>query len=604
MTDLKQELIDIIERRLLTAFFQPITSVNQKKIIGYEALIRGPSDSPLHSPFNLFEIAERNKKQAALEYICREVTIKQFAALQLPGKLFINVSPKVLLETDFRTGETLKFIQASGLHPSSVIIELTEHQPTDNYEIMREAVTHYRKMGFEIALDDLGAGYSGLRLWSELHPEYVKIDKHFVQGLQEDSVKMNFVRSIQNMATAMHCKVIAEGIETAEEFQAILKIGISYAQGFYFARPQANPPLELDSKLFINQTIPDSAMEWHSSKTAADIAINISPVLAAMSVFKVLERFQQEKELSAIPLLDKDIPCGLIFRDKFLSKLFSSRYGIELHGKQPIQTFISNTPFIVDKSTPLEVVSKLLTASMRSEQAFLVTDNGAYFGVATLLDLLEEITCQQIENAKHANPLTLLPGSVPINERMNRYLAEGRQFAVAYFDLDHFKPYNDIYGYDAGDEIIKAVANILIQLVPYDAGYIGHIGGDDFIAILTCADWLERIQTALTVFGERVETFYKAEDVANAGMYGEDRQGNQQFYPLLSLSIGLLDGFTTERCHSHVDIADLASEAKKQAKKLPGNRYFINRRFKPLSEKIDKTSPRLIDESNLEFQDH
>jgi EAL domain-containing protein (putative c-di-GMP-specific phosphodiesterase class I) len=105
-------------------------------------------------------------------------------------------------------------------------------------------------MGFEIALDDLGAGYSGLRLWSELLPDYVKIDKHFIQKLHEDPVKMNFVKSIQNIATALNCKVIAEGIETADEFRAIEKIGIAYAQGYHFGRPMVTPIKKLDSSLF------------------------------------------------------------------------------------------------------------------------------------------------------------------------------------------------------------------------------------------------------------------------------------------------------------------------------------------------------------------
>jgi len=579
MIDLKQELTRILKGKLLTPVFQPIVSVNQKKIIGYEALIRGPSDSPLHSPPNLFDTARQHDKHTQLEFVCREITISQFANLRLPGKLFINVSPSVLLEPDFSGGETLKFIEASGLEASSVIIELTEHQPTDNYQIMREAVAHYRNMGFVIALDDLGAGYSGLRLWSELRPEYVKIDKHFVQGLHEDSVKLNFVRSIHNMATAMHCKVIAEGIETVEEFQSIVKIGISHAQGFYFARPQGKPPCDLDSNLFTNNYPCEGALEWHNSKNAAAIATNIQPVAAETPICKVLEIFQQQKELRTLPLLDNGVPCGLVFRDKFLSKLFSSRYGLELHGKQPIQSFISNMPFSIDKSTPLEMVSKQLTASMRSEQAFLITDKGNYFGVGTLLDLLEEITRQQIDNAKHANPLTLLPGIVPINERMNRYLADEQSFAVAYFDLDYFKPYNDVYGYGAGDNIIKALADTLVRFIPHDAGQVGHIGGDDFIAILICDDWQERCLTILKAFEHCVPSFYKTEDIETGGLFSEDRQGNEQFFPLLSLSIGLVDPFATGHCHSHVDIADLASESKKQAKNRPGNSYFINRRL-------------------------
>lgn len=244
------ELIAIIGGKKLTPHFQPIVSLTQKKIMGYEALIRGPYDSPLHSPFDLFAAAENFDLSTKLEFICREITIKSYANLDIKEKLFINVSPSVLLQPKFKKGETLRLLKQFGVDPHSVIIELTEHQPTDDYELMREAVIHYRNMGFEIALDDLGAGYSGLRLWSELLPDYVKIDKHFIQKLHEDPVKMNFVKSIQNIATALNCKVIAEGIETADEFRAIEKIGIAYAQGYHFGRPMVTPIKKLDSSLF------------------------------------------------------------------------------------------------------------------------------------------------------------------------------------------------------------------------------------------------------------------------------------------------------------------------------------------------------------------
>lgn len=147
MIALKNELQRILDGKLLTPVFQPVVSVNQKQIIGYEALIRGPSDSPLHSPFNLFETAERYDLQTVLEFVCREITIQRFAQLRIPGKLFINVSPSILLEPGFKSGETLKFIEQTGLEPRDIIIELTEHQPTDDYRIMREAVVSREREG-------------------------------------------------------------------------------------------------------------------------------------------------------------------------------------------------------------------------------------------------------------------------------------------------------------------------------------------------------------------------------------------------------------------------------------------------------------------------
>ena len=122
---LQNELLKILDLKLLTTYFQPIISLNQRQIMGYEALIRGPSDSPLHSPFNLFDTAERYNLTARLEFLCREITIASYAELHIKEKLFINVTPTVLLEPEFKTGETLRFIDQYAVDPQRVVIELT-----------------------------------------------------------------------------------------------------------------------------------------------------------------------------------------------------------------------------------------------------------------------------------------------------------------------------------------------------------------------------------------------------------------------------------------------------------------------------------------------
>jgi EAL domain-containing protein (putative c-di-GMP-specific phosphodiesterase class I)/GGDEF domain-containing protein/CBS domain-containing protein len=580
MPDLRKEIITILDGRLLTPHFQPIVSLAQRKIMGYEALIRGPSDSSLHSPFNLFTTAEQFDLSTRLEFLCREITIQRYADLGIKEKLFINASPLVLLQPEFKKGETLRLLDQYGVNPRSVVIELTEHKPADNYEIMRASAKHYRSMGFEIALDDLGAGYSGLRLWAELLPEFVKIDKHFIHGLNDDPIKLNFVRSIQSMASSLNCSVIAEGIETEDEFKAIEKLGITHAQGYYFARPTAIPVEKIDSSLFTAERAKDcKTVPFNNATTALHIIRDITPISAKTTISEVMNLFHHNGELTILPLVDDNMASGIIFRDKFLSKLFSSRYGIDLHGKNPIKTFIENTPLCIDRNMPIDLVSKQLTSLMTNDPAFVITHNGEYMGVGTLLDLLAEFTRQQIDNAKHANPLTLLPGSVPINNQVNQLLANKIPFSFGYFDLDNFKPFNDVYSYDAGDDIIKAAANTLTNHIPAESGVVGHIGGDDFIVIFTCDDWLMRCENILDTFKNIVPAYYSDKDLKAGGIHTENRAGEQCFFPLVSLSVGLVDPDSTSLCQSHVDIADLASEAKKMAKKITGNSLFVNQRM-------------------------
>jgi diguanylate cyclase (GGDEF)-like protein len=578
---LEQELLSILEHKKLTPHFQPIISLHQKKIIGYEALIRGPSNSPFNTPFNLFDVAERYSLSSQLEFICRELSIQRYAEFNLDAKLFLNISPSVLLNPEFKSGETLRYLDKFGLNPHKVVIELTEHKPTDNYELMLEAVMHYRGMGFEIALDDLGAGYSSLRLWSELLPEYVKIDKHFVQELQNDKIKLNFVRSIQAIASSLNCSVIAEGIETEEEFKIIQSLGISHGQGYLFGRPNAKPLESIDLSIFCQEKKHEKEVLHSNSTAIGTISEFVSPISADTPISEVMNIFQNKTELSILPLVDNEIASGIIFRDDFLSKLFSSRYGMELFGRKPIKTFIDQIPFSIDYNTPMEKVSEHITSSMRHEQAFIVTSSKKYVGIATILSLLEKITNQQIDNAKHANPLTLLPGSVPMNAQINQLLKTKTPFSFGYFDLDNFKPFNDVYGYSAGDDIIKAVSTALKQYVTPENGIVGHIGGDDFIVIFTDENWLEICQNILKAFEKIVPTYYNQTDIAAGGIYTENRKNEKCFFPMTSLSVGLVSPETTVHCHSHVDVADFASEAKKHAKKIEGNSYFVNQRHSP-----------------------
>lgn len=587
---LQKELTELIEQKQLTSFFQPVVSLLEKKIIGYEAFIRAPLESSFYKTPYLFQCAEKYGLLTQLDFLCCELSLKKFASFEHHAKhLFINISPQVLLQPTFKTIESLRDLEKLGLNQHDVIIELTEYRPIDDYELMKNAAAYYRNLGFDIALDDLGAGYgSNLRLWSELLPEYIKIDRQFIHDLPRDALKQNFIRSIQGIANALHCHVIAEGVETQEEFKAVEKIGLSFAQGNYLARAMPVLETKINNEIF-KENVSFKEMGFLSHSTLIEtISQWIEPISSQTLIGDVLNIFQSHQELTILPLVDNGIARGLIFREIFLSKLFSNRYGLDLYGRKSINIFVDHTPLQIEFDMSIELVSMELTKSTHSEQAFIVTKNKKYLGVVSVLSLLEAITQQQIDNAKYANPLTLLPGSVPINAEINRLIAQKMPFSFGYFDLDHFKPFNDIYGYSAGDDIIKTVATTLIESVPAEHGTVGHIGGDDFIVIFTTDDWLTYCEKILTLFDTKIRAYYKPEDVQSGGFWAENRTGEKCFFPLTSLSVGLVSAQTTCNCQSYVDVADLASEAKKLAKKTMGSSYFINKRKHPQTlEKIE-----------------
>lgn len=579
----QRRLADILAKRQLTAFFQPILNLSNGQIFGYEGLIRGPSDSPLHAPANLFKTAERYNRLAELERLCRHVTLESFVTLQLPGHLFLNVSPECLCQPDFREGETLRLINQLELNPARVIIELTENKPIYDYNLLREAARHYRAMGFQIAMDDLGEGFSSLRLWSELRPEFVKIDMHFVQGINQDPVKLQFVRSIQVIAESLGTHVVAEGIETQAELNVIHDLGLAFGQGYHIARPRPIPPLaasaEVVDSLNSNQVAvyPQNA-PLHKAVTARKLLRTVPTLSISTTAEDAYQIFARDPDLHVLPVVQNGQPMGLISRYSLIDR-YALPYRRELYGKKSCARFMDNEPLMVEQSLSLQELSRIVAegAHRHLSDGFIITEAGQYLGIGSSQDLIREITELQLQSARYANPLTLLPGNVPINEHIERLLQGGSVFVVCYFDLDNFKPFNDRYGYRKGDDMIQLVAGVLRETCDPERDFVGHIGGDDFVVLFQSADWEWRCRQTLQRFDAAAADLFEGEDKRHGGFHAQSRQGEALFFPLTSLSIGAVP-IAHGAYRSHHDIAQAAAEAKKQAKKTTGSTLFVERR--------------------------
>ncbi len=581
-------LKEIINTEQLTALYQPIVDLNSAEIFGYEGLIRGPSDSPLHSPISLLKVAARCGLQYETEQLCHKVLIESFQQMHLPGRLFLNISPDILVQRSLIEGAGSMGLYQCGLEASQIVIELTEGERIVDYgpEKLSQAVSQCCSEGFSVAIDDLGEGFSSLRLWSELRPAFVKIDRHFVQNIEHDPVKAQFVRSIQEIARRAKCEVIAEGIETQSELMLIKSLGVPYGQGYYFARPHANPGRVVSEGVV--RTIKSVAISpmhgetsWgRDSIVARDVIHRITPARMQQTNDEVFHLFEENPQIESIPVVQEDdVPVGLITRSALFGS-FAQRYRHELFGKKSCTQYMDPKPLLVDKTATVQEISKVLGSAERRHlvQGFVVTDGGRYYGVAHGQDLIRVITEMQIQAAKYANPLTQLPGNVPIHEHLDGLLRSKIPFCACYCDLDHFKPYNDIYGFSAGDAIIQLTANILASVCDRDQDFLGHIGGDDFIILFRSTDWEARCQKALTEFGRTVRAYFSQDDLDQGGYFTENRRMEKEFHELTSLSIGAVavaPGLFT----SYMEVSRVASGAKKQAKLMPGNSFFVNRRY-------------------------
>lgn len=579
----------VVLRRLITdhalhAVFQPILDYRAHIYLGYEGLIRGPVGTPLASPMALFECAARCGLTMELERACREVIFRAFAALNLPGKLFINCSPGCLADPNLRNGATLSLLHEIGLTPSRVVIEITENQKIDNFATLRDDLAYYRGAGFKIAIDDLGEGFSNLRMWSEVRPEFVKIDRHFIEGIAEDALKFQLVKSMHQIAETCGSFIIAEGMETESDFVTVRDIGIECGQGFFIAYPVASPermPSQAILEVLKGSTIAVFPQPGCGGEvpTAKALQHYIAPIDPDCSNDTVCKRFEETPELHVLPVVTGDgIPMGLINRNNLVDR-YAKPFRRELYGKKACTLFMDPAPLVVDQNITVQNLSMLLSRAAKHTlfDGFIITENGRYAGVGSGQDLMALITEMQISAARYANPLTQLPGNVPINEHAERLLQKRSPFTACYFDLDNFKPFNDAYGYRKGDDVIQIVGRILGEITDSRLDFIGHIGGDDFIVLFQSEDWEGRCARSLTLFDSLVTELINPEDLARGGFEGEDRRGRKVFNPLPSLSIGAVYA-DPGLFNSHHEISAAAASAKKMAKKMSGSSLFIERR--------------------------
>jgi diguanylate cyclase (GGDEF)-like protein len=579
---------DCLTQQTLRTAFQPILDMRKGTVFAHEALSRGPSDTIYEAPVSLFNLAREHGFSSDLELVAVRRALERFADSGAVGRLFVNFSALALAERRVNADIILECLQRHGLSPKQVVIELSENHAIVDSSPAWAALLHFRKENFEIAIDDLGEGFSSLRLWSELRPEYVKLDRHFVHGIHRDPVKLQMARAMQQIAQVAGSNVVAEGIEDAADFQVVRDLGIMYCQGYLIAPPAPQPdhltPVALWKRMSLEPVLA-FPLPGHSVNrvTARKLLRRVEPVSPTTENDVVYQRFESEPDLQVIPVVDGETPRGLINRHVIIDR-FARPYRRELYGRKPCTVFMNAEPMVVEADTSLQEISTLL--SDVNEHAvydgFIVVDSGRYIGIGTSQSLIREVNAQQIVAARYANPLTLLPGNVPIAEHITRLLAQGRDFVACYADLDNFKPYNDVYGYLRGDEVIQLAARALADVCDPQLDFCGHVGGDDFVIVMQSADWEARCRRVLAAFGDRVLALFSDEDRARGSFLAEDRRGEMQAFLLTSLSIGAVpvEGATF---NSHSEVASAATEAKKMAKREAGNSLFVERRRYPTS---------------------
>ncbi len=566
------ELRRLLDNRLFATHFQPIWDSSSQSIIGHEALTRGPAGVAWNSPLDLFAQADAENCASELDLLCIELALTRYRESGTPGKIFVNLMPATL----FASGELahrIEVVLARGkLSASEIVLEITEHGPSREPAAILKAVEPLRELGCQIAIDDLGAGTSGLKIWSELRPEFVKIDRYFIDRIEADSVTAEMLRSLLDIAHVMGSRVIAESVERASQCELLSAMGVDYLQGYFLGKPEPMPLRH------VNVPRPSSTEEPAPSMNCAEGLLIARPaVSSSVKVEEVVVRFQENRDWDCIVVVENTQPIGIVRRDKLLTLLSKPLYP-EIYNRKPVTRVMEAHPLVVDARARLDQVSRLVTNSGQSRvnEDFIIARHGSYLGIGRTIDLLRQITAHQLEAAKQSNPLTQLPGNRRIGEELFRLLALRAPFVVCHGDLDYFKPFNDEYGYRQGDQVLLHVADLFRRAAQEGTDFVGHIGGDDFILMLRNLDWHARLQDLFEGFSASIANFYSDAHRAQCGFTSLDRDGLERHFPLLTLSIGavLVD---PERVRSQEEVLASLQRAKNLAKAEHGNALAYHR---------------------------
>ncbi len=236
-------LQEVLLEGKLDTLFQPVFELQGRAILGYEALTRGPSGTPYHMPVRLFEMASAADLVFELDRQCRRRALTASRTLPRDAVLFVNVVPSAMYDPEFQGPALLRFLGALDLEPGRIVLEITEKYAIENYTMFAESLEEFTKAGFRIAVDDVGAGYSGLEKIAHLNPRYLKLDLKLIKDIDSSYIRREMTRALKAFADRIGSTIIAEGIEREAELRVLMDLGIDYGQGFLLARPApAAPP--------------------------------------------------------------------------------------------------------------------------------------------------------------------------------------------------------------------------------------------------------------------------------------------------------------------------------------------------------------------------
>jgi len=537
-------------KAVLDCAFQPIVEITTGAVFGYETLMRGHEQLGFQSPLELIDRMAETGQLAILDQMMSGRALAKFTSLAdyRSSTLFINLDVRLIPEGAALIDALLRHLRVHSIPPSSICFELSERFDNTAVPEFGEVIAKMRRSGFKIAIDDFGVGRGEFKLLCDYPMDYLKIDQHFIADVGNAPRKQHLVKNIVNIAHTLGIRVIAEGVETEAEFLSCREFGVDMVQGYYIARPSVNADDQRSSFPHLR----DHSRSRASSSSLDELLIrkqieHLPFVYENDSIEKVFEMFRMNPENSYFPVLNvTNEPRGII-RESQLKEFIYHPFGRDLLKNRdylkPVSYFVKNAPIISLDSDTQDLVSAF--ANMDGCDCVLLTENMRYSGTISAASLIRILNEKQLKTALDQNPLTGLPGNLAIvNFLKNACMDADKTRYLCYCDFDNFKPFNDRYGFHAGDHAISLFAALMRRYFFHENEFTGHIGGDDFFVGLRGIDeeeMLHPLGRLLNDFSSEVISLYSDKERADGYIIGHGRDGVEARIPLMRCSIGVLE---------------------------------------------------------------
>lgn len=531
---IREEVDALIRGQGLRAVFQPILGFRGGLTAAREALIRPPADGPFRDAGQMFEAAQAADRLWDLERACRETT---FAAAETlaPGEfLFTNVSPQVFSDPRIVDDVLALCRNSRRLEPNHITIELTERSKTTSVDILSRQADAFRGHGFQLAIDDVGAGTSGLNRIMRLRPNWLKLDRELVMNLDVDPFRRNLIQFFVHFARLSSILLVAEGIEREEELRTAIELGVGYGQGYLLARPaSARQPIDPMWQELIPHMRHRMEGRQFQDPRMAPIGELAQPLISCPASTTVA------CALAIVDRIDSAGSLAVVDGARVLGTLSAAEMRETCKAAPDTPLAQICRPCVIVASPDMTVAETIQWAVLRPDREIMepiLVASEDVVGLLSMRSLMIAAGRMRPEGSPHTSSLTGLPNRVQLDFQIQLRNERRLATAAAVIDLRSFHRYNQAYGVELGDAMLRQLAALLM----FEFGeaesdeFIAHVADDHFFLLSPRTDLAVRVRILGAEFDRARGEFFSAADMER-GSFASTWEGPSVLLPLCSV---------------------------------------------------------------------